>query len=419
MATRLLPVVLAYSLQLAIVVAVLWLLLRMLAARAAALRLRAWQAALALAILLPASVFLPVVPLPSNVGGDALLSTSIELWTGGIVVVWWTEWILALLIAGAVLRGGWLVIGWLRFKGRITPQASGDDDVRFADACEAVGVRARLVWRSDIGHPFTCGSAPPVVVVPADLAAEPDATLRAIFLHELMHVRRRDWQSVIVEEAVRAVLWFHPAVWLLLAELRQAREEVIDRATVRLLGSRRSYLDTLVALADRGEPARLSPALPFFRSRQLARRIAALASEASMSKARIMLSSALVLAASMATVAAAARAFPLPAIAAADAGDSAKAQATPRGVKRPVVVDMKKAEYPESAKAKQIQGDVVMDVLIDAQGKVSDVTVVKKLADELDAAATAAIKDSTFRPGLKDGKPVPVKVTITVAFRLK
>ena len=138
-----------------------------------------------------------------------------------------------------------------------------------------------------------------------------------------------------------------------------------------------------------------------------------------MSKARVMLSSALVLAASMATVAAAARTFPLPSISAADAGGSAGGQATPRGITRPVVVEMKKAEYPESAKARKIQGDVVMDVVIDAQGKVSDVTVVKKLADELDAAATAALKASTFRPGLKDGKPVPVKVTITVAFRLK
>ena len=418
MATRLFPFVLAYSLQLAIVVAALWLLLRMLAARAAALRLRAWRAALALAILLPAGVFLPFAPLPSNDRGDTLLSTSMELWTGAIGLSWWTEWILALLIAGAALRGGWLAIGWLRFRRRFTRDAYGDD-VRFADACETVGVRARLVWRSDVSHPFTYGSTPPVVVVPADLASEPDATLRAIFLHELMHVRRRDWQSVIVEETVRAVLWFHPAVWLLLAELRQAREEVIDRATVRLLGSRRSYLDIRVALADRGEPARLSPALPFFRSRQLARRIAALASEASMSKARVVLSSALLLAASMATVAAAARTFPLPAISAADPGDSAGAQATPRGIKRPVVIEMKKAEYPESAKARKIQGDVVMDVLIDAQGKVSDVAVVKKLADELDAAATAAIKASTFRPGLKDGKPVPVKVTITVAFRLK
>ena len=418
MATWFLPFVLAYSLQLAVVVAMLWLLLRVLAPRSPALRLRAWQAALVLAILLPIGVFLPFVRVPSSNGGEALLSTSIELWTDAIGLSWWNELLLAVLVAGAVFRGSWLAIGWLRFRRLFANDASGDD-ARFADACDAVGVRARLVWSPNADHPFTYGNTPPVVVVPADLASESDATLLAIFLHELVHVRRRDWQSVIVEEASRAVLWFHPAMWLLLAELRQAREEVIDRATVRLLGSRRSYLDTLVALADRGDPARLSPALPFFRSRQLARRIAALASEASMSKARVILSSAFVLAASIATVAAAARTFPLPAISASVTADSAEAQAASKGVKRPVVVEMKKAEYPESAKAKKIQGDVVMDVVIDAQGKVSDVTVVKKLADELDAAATAAIRASTFRPGTKDGKPVPVKVTMTVAFRLK
>lgn len=418
MAAWLLPFILAYSLQLAIVVAALWLLLRAVAPRSAALRLRAWQAALLLAVALPAGVFAPLVPSQSTGTAEPLLSTSIELWTGGIGLSQWTEWMVALLIAGAVLRASWLALGWMRLRQQLASAVSGND-ARFDAACDAIGVRARLVWRADVSHPFTCGTAPSIVVVPADLAGGSDATLRAIFLHELMHVRRRDWQSVIVEETVRALLWFHPAVWLLLAELRQAREEVIDRATVRLLGSRRSYLDTLVALADRGELARLSPALPFFKSRQLARRIAALASEASMSKARAVLSSALVLTASIATIAAAARTFPLPAVSAGGFAGSAPVQAAAKGTKRPVVIDMKKAEYPESAKAKKIQGDVVMDVVIDAQGKVTDVTVVKKLADELDAAATAAIKASTFRPGTKDGKPVPVKVTMTVAFRLK
>jgi TonB family protein len=224
---------------------------------------------------------------------------------------------------------------------------------------------------------------------------------------------------VIAEETVRAILWFHPAVWLVLAELRQAREEVIDRATVRMLGSRRSYLDTLVALADRGQPSHLAPALPFFKSRQLARRIAALATEGSMSTVRFALSAALVAAASLATAAAAARTFPLPAISAWTFTANAATQATPPGVTLPVAVDMKKAEYPKSAIAKKLQGSVVMDVIVNAQGNVSDVMVVKKLADELDAAATKAIRASTFRPGTKDGKPVPVKVTITVQFRLK
>jgi protein TonB len=86
---------------------------------------------------------------------------------------------------------------------------------------------------------------------------------------------------------------------------------------------------------------------------------------------------------------------------------------------RPVVIEMKKADYPESAKAKKLQGEVALEVTIDEQGKVTDTHVVKPLAPELDAAAAAAVGASTFRPGMKDGRPVPVKVTITVAFRLK
>ncbi len=216
------------------------------------------------------------------------------------------------LIAGTALRAAWIGVGWVTMRHRFAAARSGDDN-RFAEVCAAVGVRARLIWRTDVSHPFTYGSTAPVVVVPADLASASEATLRAIFTHELMHIRRGDWHSVIVEEVIRTALWFHPAIWLLLGELHQAREEVIDRATVRLVGSRRSYLETLVALADRGDALPPLAALPFFKSRQLARRIAALASEASMSRLRIPRRRWCV-AASAVTLSAAARTFPLPTI---------------------------------------------------------------------------------------------------------
>jgi beta-lactamase regulating signal transducer with metallopeptidase domain len=50
----------------------------------------------------------------------------------------------------------------------------------------------------------------------------------AIACHELVHVRRRDWLREIFEEAVVAVLWFHPAVWMLIGRIRLAREQVVD-----------------------------------------------------------------------------------------------------------------------------------------------------------------------------------------------
>jgi TonB family protein len=524
---------LAYSLQLAIVVAALWVGVRVLASRSAMTRLRVWQAALVLAVALPAGALLPVVPAPSG-EREAFLSiarVSIESPDGAAPQAAWPSWLAIGLIAGAALRAAWIGVGWVAMRRRFAA-ARSRDDARFAEVCSAVGVRARLIWRTDVSHPFTYGSTAPVVVVPADLASASEATLRAIFTHELMHIRRGDWRSVIVEEVIRTALWFHPAIWLLLGELHQAREEVIDRATVRLVGSRRSYLETLVALADRGDALPLAAALPFFKSRQLARRIAALASEAPMSRLRIVTSSVVLVAASAVTLAAAARTFPLPAISADDliqgqAGPTASAVPGPieqtavalspevpaprrtvyvapelpalaarlrdpefevrvvvnaegqvaearmltikastsdkaqsaqlaeavlkavrrwqferparaplaftvtlvlepasgggqaASTERPVVIEMKKAEYPASALAKKLQGEVALDVSIDEQGKVTGTRVVKPLAPELDAAAAAALGASTFRPGMKDGRPVPVTVTITVAFRLK
>jgi len=534
MPTMLASLLVPYSLQLAVVVVALWALLRMLAPRAAAVRLRAWQAALVFAVVLPAVVFLPILPAPAD-NGRALLSiasVSVAPENGAVAQASWSSWLVTILIIGATLRAAWIGLGWMKLQRRFSGASSDDDDSRFDEACRAVGVRARLVWRSDVSHPFTYGITPPIVVIPVDLASASDAAMRAIFTHELMHVRRRDWRSVVVEEAVRAILWFHPAVWLLLAELREAREEVIDRATVRLLGSRRSYLETLVALADRGDALRLAAALPFFKSRQLARRIAALATEAPMSRLRIATSTVVLVAASAVTLAAAARTFPLPAISAADLRQDEARQTPSAGpgpieqtavalspevpaprrtvyvapelpafaaqmqnpefevrlvvnaegqvaearmltirasaidktqsaqvaqavlkavrqwqfeaparapmaftvnlaleplasggkagsIERPVPIDMKKAAYPQSAQAKKIQGEVALDVTIDTAGKASDVRVVKALAPELDAAAADAMRASTFRPGMKDGTPVPVKVTITVAFRLE
>ena len=42
----------------------------------------------------------------------------------------------------------------------------------------------------------------------------------------------RDWLFTVVEELVRAVFWFHPAIWWLLGEIQLAREQAVDREVV-------------------------------------------------------------------------------------------------------------------------------------------------------------------------------------------
>ena len=91
------------------------------------------------------------------------------------------------------------------------------------------------------------------------------------------------------------------------------------------------------------------------------------------------------------------------------------------GIVLPVVVEAPKARYTDEARKKRIQGIVQLDAVVLADGTVGEVTVTKSLDDTygLDQAAVAALKQWLFKPGQKDGKPVPVRVTVEMSFTLK
>jgi TonB family protein len=75
--------------------------------------------------------------------------------------------------------------------------------------------------------------------------------------------------------------------------------------------------------------------------------------------------------------------------------------------------------YPAEAKKEKVEGAVTLQVKIDETGKVTDATVSKSPDERLSKAAIDAVKQWEFEPGKVEGKPVKVKATITVNFRLK
>ena len=75
-------------------------------------------------------------------------------------------------------------------------------------------------------------------------------------------------------------------------------------------------------------------------------------------------------------------------------------------------------EYPEDAQADQIEGMVLVQAFILANGSVADVGVLKSLRDDLDQSAIVAIQNTTFEPATADGNPVAVWISIPINFRL-
>ena len=75
--------------------------------------------------------------------------------------------------------------------------------------------------------------------------------------------------------------------------------------------------------------------------------------------------------------------------------------------------------YPEQCKREKIEGTVVLEIKIDAEGNVIDAKVLKSVHPDLDKAAIKAIKKWKYEPVLKDGKPAPVVFAVTVNFWLR
>jgi TonB family protein len=88
------------------------------------------------------------------------------------------------------------------------------------------------------------------------------------------------------------------------------------------------------------------------------------------------------------------------------------------GVSPPSLLYKVEPSYSEEARAAKYQGSVLLTVVVDVDGKAKDVDVSKGLGLGLDEQAVIAIRSWKFKPGMKEGVPVPVKATIEVNFRL-
>lgn len=76
-------------------------------------------------------------------------------------------------------------------------------------------------------------------------------------------------------------------------------------------------------------------------------------------------------------------------------------------------------QYTEIARKARIEGMVIVEAIIDRNGTVTDVRVLKPLPLGLDQSAVDAVKRWKFSPGTLNGQPVPVIYTLTVNFRLQ
>lgn len=150
---------------------------------------------------------------------------------------------------------GWMVIRW-RQVARQTRLASPPPDwldKLLQQARLSARVRRQVGLKVGDGYesPAVYGLLRPIILIPQPLLQQlTHAQLRAVLLHELIHVRRADAWVSCAQALLQIVYWWQPLLWLANARIRRVREEAVDDAVMTALGaSANAYVPTLVEVA--------------------------------------------------------------------------------------------------------------------------------------------------------------------------
>lgn len=88
-------------------------------------------------------------------------------------------------------------------------------------------------------------------------------------------------------------------------------------------------------------------------------------------------------------------------------------------VQPPVPIRTVDPEYPWQMTRSGISGSVNLHCVVDASGRVQDIKVASASNDQFIPPALAAVKQWTFNPGMREGVPVPMQVSVPVRFLIK
>src|ERR1700758_513401 len=221
-----------------------WVLLRMIGRRNAGTRFAVWFCALGAIVLAP---FLETSTTAPIVHPSAAIVMPRE-WSWYLFAAW----------TAIALVGMARVVAGLRHlhvirKSCVPVETSTLDSAILQAMQDFRSVRGVELCASDaVQIPTAIGFFRPAVVLPSWTLRELSAAeLHALVLHELAHLRRWDDWTNLAQKILRALFFFHPAVWWVERRLSLEREMACDDMVLAHTANPRAYAECLVSLAEK------------------------------------------------------------------------------------------------------------------------------------------------------------------------
>jgi bla regulator protein blaR1 len=256
--------------------------------------------------------------------------------------------------------------------------------------------------------------------------------LDAVLAHELAHIRRHDFAKNLFYGLISLPIAWHPLLWRTRARVRETRELVCDATAADAIAAdavagRRQYAQALLRLAAMLISRPPLPALHAIGIFNLGsdpstfeRRIMVLTSKRtpiSPTRRVLMAGACAILALATCTSALALRADVAALTPNTDTATPEKIHVKPSVMSGQKIAG-ENPTYPPEARAKKIQGTVVLDATISKEGAMEDLRVVKSPDKSLSESAMKAVRTWRYRPYLLNGDPVEVETTINVTYNL-
>ncbi|NKB34390.1 MAG: TonB family protein [Pseudomonadales bacterium] len=130
---------------------------------------------------------------------------------------------------------------------------SGSDILSRASALSSqlsITRKVTLKFSTTVSTPLSFGLFRPTIILPRNAEVWDQDTMDDVLIHELSHIKRFDWLTLLFVHLVVSIQWINPFAWVALKRITAEAENSCDSAVLRMKQQETAYAETLLTIAQ-------------------------------------------------------------------------------------------------------------------------------------------------------------------------